>query len=297
MAASEVVGAVVELWRFPVKSMLGEELDQVDVTESGLIGDRAYGLIDAETGKVVSAKNPKLWPDLFGCRAAYLEPPRLAGRLPPVRITLSNGTSVTSDAPNAHAILSDFFRRDVRLAQAAPEDFTIDQYHPDIDDVGPASHHDAITEINLGSAAFTQVGLPSAVPIGSFFDLFPVSLLTTSTLNRLNTLRPESRFDQRRFRMNIIVATHEPGFLENEWIGRGLQMGDTVRLRGFIPDPRCVMTTLAQDDLPKDIEILRTLNRHNRIHVSGIGLRPCAGLYAVVNSAGTTRKGDRVVLD
>ena len=109
----------------------------MDVTEVGLIGDRAYSLIDAETGKVVSAKNPKLWPDLFGCRAAFLEPPRAAGELPPVRITLANGKWVNSDAPNAQAILSDFFRRDIRLARAAPEDFTIDQYHPDVQDVEP----------------------------------------------------------------------------------------------------------------------------------------------------------------
>jgi uncharacterized protein len=227
----------------------------------------------------------------------FLEPPRAAGELPPVRITLPNGTSVTSDAPNVDVILSSFFKRDIRLAEAAPEDFTIDQYHPDVQDLELTGHQNAVTETRLGSAAFTEAGLPSAVPVGSFFDLFPVSVLTTSTLDRLSALQPESRFDKRRFRMNVIVGTHKPGFLENGWIGRELQVGESVRLRGFIPDPRCVMTTLAQDDLPKDIEILRSLNRHNRIQVQGIGLRPCAGLYAVVDSAGTMEKGDRVVLD
>jgi MOSC domain-containing protein len=296
MATDQVIGAIVGLWRFPVKSMLGEKLDEVEVTERGLIGDRAFGLIDAESGKVVSAKNPKLWPDLFSCRAAFLEPPRATTGLPPVRITLSNGTSVTSDAPNVDAILSGFFRRDVRLAQAAPEDFTIDQYHPAAQDVEPTGDDQSVTETKLGAAAFAQAGLPSAVPIGSFFDVFPVSVLTTSTLDRLNAIRPESRFDERRFRMNVTVGTHEPGLLENEWVDRALQVGDSVRLRGVMPDPRCVMITLAQHDLPKDVEILRTVNRYSSIEIPGIGLRPCAGLYAVVESVGTLRKGHCAVL-
>jgi uncharacterized protein YcbX len=187
-------------------------------------------------------------------------------------------------------------RADVRLARAAPEDFTIDQYHPDVEDLDPEGHRDTVTEPKLGAAFFAEAGLPSAVPAGAFFDLFPVSVLTTSTLDRLNQLRPESRFDERRFRMNAIVRTGEAGFLENDWIGRGLEVGDTVRLNVFMPDPRCVMTSLAQDDLPKDTEILRTLARQNRIDVAGAGLYPCAGAYAIVESPGTMREGDRVVL-
>ena len=95
--------------------------------------------------------------------------------------------------------------------------------------------------------------------------------------------------------MNVVVDTPEDGFVENEWPGRSLQIGDTVRLAVFLPDPRCVMTTLAQDDLPKDNEILRTLVRHNRLDVAG-GLYPCAGVYAVVEAAGTAQAGDRVSL-
>lgn len=156
-----------------------------------------------------------------------------------------------SDAPNIDAVLSDFFGRKVRLARAAPEDFTIEQYHPELHDGEPTGDEDSVTETKLGSAAFSQAGLPSAVPIGAFFDVFPVSVMTTSTLDQLSALRPESRFDQRRFRMNVIVGTHEPGFVENEWIDRWLHVGSAVRLRGVIPDARCVMTTLAQDDLPR----------------------------------------------
>ena len=130
---------------------------------------------------------------------------------------------------------------------------------------------------------------------GPFFDAFPVSVLTTSTLAQLQARRPDSRFDERRFRMNVIVATTEAGLVENEWVGRALQIGDAVRLTIVLSDPRCVMTTLAQDDLPKDTEVLRTLARHNRLEVAG-QRSPCAGVYAVVDTAAPATVGDRVSL-
>jgi uncharacterized protein len=296
MATNGIVGAVAGLWRFPVKSMGGERLEQAELTEHGLVGDRAYALIDANTGKVVSAKSVKLFPDLFNCRAAFVEPPRSGGELPPVQITLPNGTSVTSDSSDVDRVLSAYFRRDVTLARAAPEDFTIDQYHPDIEDVDPAGYRDTFVEQKLGSAFFAQAGLPSPLPADSFLDLFPVSVLTTSTLEQLSELRPQSRFDQRRFRMNVIVDTKEGGFVENDWVDHELTIGDAVRLGVALPDPRCVMTTLAQEELPKDTEVLRTLTRHNRVQVGAAGLFPCAGVYAVVEVPGTLRVGDRVAL-
>jgi uncharacterized protein YcbX len=292
---SEAVGAVKALWRFPVKSMGGERVEAAELTERGLVGDRAYALVDAETGKVMSGKTPRLGPNLLGCRAAFLEAPGAGDEQPPVRITLADGTSVRGDAPDVEATLSGFFGRPVTLEPAAPGDFTIDQYHPDVEDLDPEGHRDTVTESKLGSAFFAEAGLPSAVPPGAFFDLFPVSVLTTSTLDRLDGLRPETQFDERRFRMNIIVSTHGTGFLENQWTGRRLQVGDDVQLDVAIPDPRCVMTTLAQDELPKDTEVLRTLARHNRLDVAG-GLYPCGGVYATVGSAGTIRQGDGVAV-
>src|SRR5437764_12120118 len=91
-----VLGSIVALWRYPVKSMLGEELNATEVTERGLLGDRALALVDAETGKVASAKNPRRWPNLFDFRAAYIEGPRESGSLPPVRITFPDGDDVTT---------------------------------------------------------------------------------------------------------------------------------------------------------------------------------------------------------
>jgi uncharacterized protein len=97
-APTHVIGSVVALWRFPVKSMGGEQVDAADLTAHGLVGDRAFALIDAVTGKVVSAKSVRLFPGVLDCRAAYVEPPQPGRDLPPVRITLPDGRSITSDA-------------------------------------------------------------------------------------------------------------------------------------------------------------------------------------------------------
>jgi uncharacterized protein YcbX len=293
---SMAVGRVGAIWRFPVKSMLGETLDEAVVSEYGVAGDRAYALVDAEKGKVVSAKSTKLFPDLFACRATFVEEPQNAGR-PAVRITLPDGLSVMSDAGASDAVLSRYFGRRVHLASAAPEDFTIDQYHPDVEGLDPEGHRDTLVEQKAGSAYFAEMGMPSPVAAGAFFDLFPVSVITTSTLVHLNDLRPESKFDPRRFRMNVIVESEEPGFVENNWVGRALQVGDNLRLRVVMPDPRCVMTTLAQQELPKDTEVLRTLVRHNRLDVGDGARFPCAGVYAVVEAPGTARTGDAVWVD
>src|SRR5207249_11428561 len=102
--SSELVGTIRALWRFPVKSMLGEELDAADLTEGGIVGDRAYAIRDRETGKVASAKHSKRWPDLLGCRAAFVEPPRPGDEPPPVRIELADGNSVRSDVADVDAV-------------------------------------------------------------------------------------------------------------------------------------------------------------------------------------------------
>jgi uncharacterized protein YcbX len=295
MNSYQRVGSVRALWRFPVKSMLGEELDAADLGEGGMVGDRAYALVDKETGKVASAKHPKLWPDLLACRAAFVEPPRPGDELPQARIELPDGNSVLSDAEDVDAVLSRFFGRDVKLAHTAQSGYTIDQYHPDEQDYDPEGHRDEVVEARLGAAFFNERGLPSAVPEGSFFDLFPLSVLTTSSLDRLGELEPESRFDARRFRMNVIVDTPAHGFVENEWLGNKLAIGDDVKLGVALPDPRCVMPSLAQEDLPRDSRILKALARHNRIDVAG-SLYPCAGVYAVAETTGTVRKDDPVTL-
>jgi uncharacterized protein len=294
MSIGQPVGTVGALWRFPVKSMLGEEIDHVDVDAGGIVGDRAFALVDVESGKVASAKHPKVWPDLLRCQASYVAPPRADEPSPPVRIELADGTSVMSDAPDVDAVLSRFFGREVRLARAAPEDFTIDQYHPDQEHLDPQGHRDEVTETKLGNALFNEVGMPSPLPEGSFLDVFPVSIITTSALDHLGKLQPGSTFDVRRFRMNVIVSTFAEGFVENSWIGGAIDVGDHVKLAVPVPDPRCVMTTVAQNGLERDPQVLRALAKHNRLDFAGAGLYPCAGVYAVVASSGTICTGDPV---
>jgi len=289
------VGTIGALSRFPVKSMLGESLDAADVDRGGIAGDRAYAILDRGTGKVASAKHPKVWPDLLACRAAFVESPAPGAGAPPAEIELKDGTTIRTDAADVDDVLSRFFGRDVELARSAPEDFTIDQYHPDLENLDPEGHRDELTESKLGAALFREMGVTSAVPEGSFMDVSPLSVLTTSSLKQLAELQPDSRFDVRRFRMNLIVDTPADGFAENAWLGRTLAIGDDVRIVAFMPDPRCVMTTVAQGDLPKDPQILKTLAQHNRLDVGG-GFYPCAGIYAIVESPGTIRAGDSVTL-
>lgn len=291
----EQVGRISAVWRFPVKSVQGQTLDEASLTKAGLVGDRAYALIDVETGKVVSAKSVKRFPHMFDCRAHFAAPAEAGAATPPVVVTLPDGTQVHSDSTDCDDVLSRFFGRKVRLSASAPEDFTIDQYHPDIEGADPAGHRDTVVEAKLGAAFFADVGAPSAVPAGAFFDLYPVSLLTSSTLRAFSEAAPGSRFDERRFRMNLIVDTEQPGFVENDWVGRIVSIEDGPRLRIAMLDPRCVMPTLAQgNDLPQDGDVMRTLVRNNRLELEPGARFPCAGVYAEVESPGLVRKGAAV---
>jgi uncharacterized protein len=267
------LGSVVSLWRYPVKSMLGEELNAADVTARGLLGDRAYALLDPSNGKVVSAKNPRKWGSLFDFRAAFGEPPRVGAPIPPARITLPDGTIVTSEQGDINHILSHVLGREVTLATMAPQAPSLEEYWPDMEGL---AHRETITD--------------EALPAGTFFDLAVMHLLTTATLDRLRDLYPQGRFEVRRFRPNIVVepASGEKHFVEHAWLGHTLAIGEAVRLRITGPCPRCVMTTLPQGDLPRDPGILRTAAQHHQVNV---------GVYADVRQGGTIRRGDPVRLE
>lgn len=294
MSQGQTVGSLGGIWRFPVKSMKGERVEAADVNQRGLVGDRAHALIDRETGKVVSAKSVRHFPNLFSYQATYASSPQAGQELPAVRISLPDGSTVDGDSEEIDRVLSDSLGRDVTLAHAAPDDFTIDMFHPDIEDADPRGHRDSMVEQKLGSAFFDEAGMDSPVAKESFFDLFPMTILTTSTLAELSRLQAGVDFDERRFRMNLIVDSPADGFVENDWIERELAIGDSLRLVVTMPDPRCVMTTLAQDELPRDNEVLRSLVKHNRLPVGDSGAFPCAGVYAVVTTPGNVRVGDDV---
>jgi hypothetical protein len=276
--------------------MRGERLEEAVLEVHGIVGDRAYALVERESGKVVTGKSVRKFPDIMRCVGEFLEDPRQGEAPPPVRITLPDGTSVTSDSGDVDRVLSEYWGIAVTLTRAAPEDYTIDQYHPDIEGVDPRGNRDTFVDQPLGSALFKALGMAGTVPVGSLFDAYAMSLITTSTFDRLQELRPESRFDERRFRMNATVATGGSGFVENDWVGHEASIGESVRLKIAMHDPRCVMTTLPQEELPKDTEVLRTLVQHNRIQFADMGKFPCAGVFGEVLAPGTMRVGDRVAV-
>lgn len=267
-----VVGTIASLWRYPVKSMQGQELNASEVTERGLLGDRAFALIDDETGRVASAKNPRIWPDLFSFRAAFIESPRGHNPLPSVRITLPDGTSICNEQGDRDPLLGTALGRRASLQGLPAGSPLLEEYWPNLEGL---SHRDVVTEEQL--------------PPGTFFDLAAVHLLTTATIDQLRKNYPEGRFEVRRFRPNIVVACdgEAKGFIEQSWVGRTLALGDGVWLKVTGPCPRCVMTTLPQGDLPGDVGILRAAVQHNQGHV---------GVYARVMKAGTVRRGDNVRL-
>jgi uncharacterized protein len=267
------VGSVVSLWRYPIKSMMGEELNSSYMTERGLVGDRSYGLIDQETGKVASAKNPKKWGKLFDFRAAFMDPPQVVENIPPVRITFPDGTNIFSDDDNIDPTLSKVLGREVKIMKASLEKPGYEEYWPDIEGLAQREK-------------ITDEGMPSQ----TFFDIAVIHILTTSTINRLRELYPQGRFEVRRFRPNIVVesVSEENDFIENLWVGKKVTIGEDILLRVTAPCTRCVMTTLPQGDLPKDLGILRTVARYNQVY---------AGVYASVERSGNIKRGDPVWME
>jgi uncharacterized protein len=265
------LGALASLHRYPVKSMMGETLNSAEITPRGLFGDRAYALCDSDTGKVVSAKNPRKWPNMFSCHAAYTSPPEAGSTLPPVRVALPDGRYALSSCADFAPTLSATLGRPVTLLAAAPQHPQLEEYWPDREGV---SNAEVVTDENM--------------PEGTFFDLAILHILTTSTLDRLRELNPRSRFEPRRFRPNLIIDTSgQEGFVENGWVNKVIGIGPEVRIRVTGACPRCVMTTLPQGDLPKDPQVLKTAALNNEGHV---------GAYASVVQGGTIHVGDKIMI-
>ncbi len=264
------LGTIAVIWRHPVKSMRGEEVSEGEITERGLLGDRSYALIDVETGKVVSAKNPRKWGNLFDFQSTLVESPSHNEGIPAARITLPDGSSVRTDDPGVEGRLSAILGRAVRLASSPPPASRIEGYWPDYDWL---EARDKVFDVDL--------------PTGTFFDGSLLHFITTATLERLGSLSPQSQFDVRRFRPNFIIDVPEKatGFVEDGWVGQTIAIGDEVRLMVTHPCPRCVMTTLPQCELPKDPNVLRTAVQHNQGNV---------GVNASVLRGGRIRCGDAV---
>jgi uncharacterized protein len=266
-------GTVAALRRYPVKSMLGEDLRQVTVTASGLEGDRTVAVIDQETGTVATAKHPKLWRGLLAFAARWDDGAP--------RITLPDGASVAADDRTAGPLLSGLLHRDVRLAAVRPEGASVARSDPE-----SAIDHDEDADV-----PYQTLEIGQGTPGTNFVDFAPVHLVTTATLDRVGA-------EMIRYRPNVVLDTPDGvPFAENDWPGHDLWIGP-VCLRIIVPTPRCAVPTLAHGDLPRRTDAVRALLKENRIPLPELDMapQPCLGAYAEVVSGGTVAVGDRARL-
>ena len=285
---------IASLHRYPVKSMLGEQLEHADVGERGVLGDRGYAVVDVEDGTVASAKHPRKWGALLGLSARYTAPPVAGEPLPAVVVSFPDGSEHHSD--DADEALSELLGRGVRLTSEAVAGSRFEEQWPAIEGLAPERFVTGTTTSYEGEEPVSALELGMLAPPGTFFDLAVLHLLTTSTLQTLSSLAPGPVFDARRYRPNVVVADAPDGFAEDAWVGRAVGLGDRVRIDVSMLAMRCVMTTLAQDGLTEDRDTLRAIARHHRRQIPGLGTWACAGVYAGVGAAGTVHVGDPVAL-
>ena len=261
---------VSTLTRYPVKSMLGQLLDEVAVGATGLEGDRWHALVDPATGYVASAKHPRLWRRLLQYSAA--------ADGSSVRVTTPDGDVLDADDPRLVELLAADLGRDVTISAVRTRGSQVER--PDPEDVisrGVEAEIEAPTlEISQGTAGDT------------FVDHSPIHLITTATLEHLD-------IDALRYRPNLVLSGDVEPFVENGWIGRELTVGEVV-LRLTLPTPRCAVPTLEHGALPANKKALTPLLTENRREVPGFGVLPCAGAYAEVVRPGTVRVGDAVTI-
>ncbi|MEX2393661.1 MAG: MOSC domain-containing protein [Actinomycetota bacterium] len=271
---------VSQLWRYPVKSMLGEQVPETEIGKHGVVGDRSFALIDVETGKICSAKRYDLWGRLFEFRAT-LERPGVA------TITFPDGSTMSTDEPSISDRISGVLGRPVRLSATVPAGAKLEEVW---DPSKGEQMYGPPTGDELEGQTIIDVEASFASP-GDFFDFSAIHFITTNTVDHFNEIEPETTFDVRRFRPNLVIDVDgEGGFVENDW--KGLRIGD-VEIRTLMPVPRCVMTTLPQENLPKESNVLRAAAKHNMLDTVA-GRLPCAGIYAMVATEGTVRVGDSV---
>lgn len=283
------IGTLDQIWRYPVKSMAGERLEAADLAAGGIPGDRGWAVRDEVKGGIRGAKKI---PALMTCRARYPEAPTRA-RTGPAEITLPDGARVLTDAPDASRRLSAALGQPVTLWPILPAD-QLDHYRR-----GAPTHTDVLKELRSVFGLLDDEPLPDLgkfspdvlqyeSPPGTYFDAFPLLVVTTASLRALQARAPASKIDVRRFRPNLLVDTPKgvDDFIEAAWEGRKLRTGSAT-LELTIACPRCVMTTHGFADLPKDPTIMRTLVRE-----SGQNF----GIYARISNEGSVQLGDQVEL-
>ncbi|HKA92902.1 MAG TPA: MOSC domain-containing protein [Acidimicrobiia bacterium] len=286
------VGAVDSVWRYPAKSMMGDDFASLPVDEGGVVGDRGWAVRDEVRGGIRGAKKIG---GLMRLHARYVEEPRRGGPPPPIEVTAPDGRRVRSDDDDVHHRLSQLLEHPVTLWPLQPKD-DLDHYRrgaPDADDVGAEMRAMFGREPDEPLPTFEGIPLDVLVeyesPPGSYFDAFPIHVVTDRSLATLAALTPGSEFDVRRFRPNVVVAVEpdvDGDFPEQAWIGRTLDVGD-AELEVTAACPRCVMVTRDLAELPEDRWVLRTIVRHADQNI---------GVYANVRRAGTLQAGAAVTL-
>lgn len=286
------VGTVGSLWRYPVKSMLGDDVTSAEVVENGIVGDRWWAVRDEVRGGIRGAKKIG---QLMTLHARYVDEPAVGGAPPAVEIVAPDGTATRSDAVDVHDAVSSMLDHKVTLWPLRPAD-DLDHYRrgaPDTDDF--LAEMRSMFGRDEDEPLPTLAGLPLDVigvyesPPGTYFDCFPIHLLTDRSMASIAAKTPGAEVDVRRFRPNVVVnvgADVEGDYPEAGWLGRRVTLGD-VELEITADCPRCVMTTRATGDLPQDRSVLRTIIRDADQNL---------GVYAKVLRAGVVRAGDTVSL-
>jgi hypothetical protein len=278
---------VISIHRYPVKSMAGETLARVALARGGVPGDRAWAVRDERRGGIRGAKQ---LPGLMQCRARYLADPPETGS-GPAEITLQDGTRVSTSDPGAGERISASIGHPVTLWPLRPAD-DLDHYRRapmegDIEAGLRAVFGRTPDEPLPDLARFPKDLFLYESPPGTYFDAYPLLLVTQASLRRMQRLAPGSAFDVRRFRPNLVVETggdDDGAFPELAWRGQKLRVGGAV-LRVTIECPRCVMVTHPQAELPKDPAVMRALVRE----AGGV-----LGVYAEVEEPGPVAVGDGV---
>lgn len=264
---------IEHLYRYPVKSMLGETMTALHVDRGGADGDRRWALVDQSTGRVASAKQARLWRGLLQCSA------RVEGKH--VQIRMPDGASVAADAQGVDDLLSQLLERTVRLVNKRPQGASVERADPDqVLSRGLDAEVDA-----------PLLELAQKTPGDAFTDLAPLHAVTTATLEHIGV-------EAVRYRPNVVIATPPgyPPYRENEWIGRTLTVG-YAQLRALGPTPRCVIPTLEHGALGRSPQALRTPAAENLTQSFDFGVLPCVGAYLEVLTEGTLRVGDPVTMD
>ena len=291
----ETIGTIQEIWRYPVKSMAGEQISSCSLGTLGILGDRGWAVRDENAGEIRGAK--KL-PQLMRCQAAYLAEPG-GDTIPATEITFPDGSKCRAGDEQTQARLSDLLGRPVTLWPIQPKDQR-DFYRrsaPDNPDMmvelreifGRRDDEPLPDLAMFAQNAHSQEILEFTSPLGTYFDAFPLHLLTTASLAELARINPDANFDVRRFRPNFLIKSNDKvrGFDETTWAGRTLRVGE-AQIKIEMPTVRCVMPTLDQKTLPKDPSVLRTIVKHAGQNV---------GLYATVSHSGRISTGDEIVLE